>query len=71
MRRPRDNGVRRVILEAVRRGCTVEPDPTGGGHGVLRGPDGRLLQRFPLGRTDPRAWRNLRAALRREGVDLQ
>jgi hypothetical protein len=68
--RVKDGEIRKVLKAATAAGCTVDAEPSRNQHGVLRGSDGRVISRFPLGATDWRAARNLRAAIRRAGVEV-
>jgi hypothetical protein len=64
--RIRDAETRRLAAVAERAGWTVEP--TRSGHLRFRGPDGQVVVHSTTS-SDWRAARNLRAQLRRAGLD--
>jgi hypothetical protein len=68
VRQVRDAGIQRVAEAALAAGYTGRRSTRN--HLILYAPDGVHRLSIVLSGVDPRAWRNLRAEARRQGLDV-
>lgn len=63
-----DKHVRQLLTKARKQGCTFVR--SGGDHIRVLGPDDKLITSTGMTASDHRSWLNVRAELRKAGVDV-